>query len=207
MSVREILWPTRWKITASFLIAAVSVFLIYILNPYYRDALFSLDFSLRIVSVFASFAIVTAIYYPLACGVIFLFKSVRQKKKPKRKDMAIAILLVLVFNPLTFSLLYGISLYVNNNIINYPCGVEIFGFADNSPAQMSGMQTGEIIIQVDNRTIDTTESLTRVLAGKSPGESVAVKTNLNEYDIHLGENPETHRAVMGIITQNAYCRR
>lgn len=225
MSLREIIWPTRWKITLALLIGAVSVFLIYLASPYYQDALFSLDLHLRIASVFLSFAIVTLIYYPLSCGVIFLYGSFRKKpvqksvkkaekgKKPEkaaktsRRDMIIAVLLILIFNPLTFSLFYGVSMYVNANVINYPCGVEIFGFAENSPAQLANMTTGEVIIRVDNQTISTTSSLTSFLAGKSPGDYVRIKTSLGEYNIRLGENSQTHKAVMGIITQNAYCRR
>ena len=225
MSLREILWPTRWKISLALLIGAVSVFLIYLASPYYQDALFSLDLSLRMLSVFLSFAMVTLIYYPLSCGVIFLYRSFlgrpakerrrqetpsvqkEKKAKPKRKDMAMAVLLILVFNPITFSLFYVASSYVNSNVLNYPCGVEIFGFAENSPAQLANMTTGEVITRVDNQTIDSTGSLASVLAGKSPGDYVSVKTSLGEYNIQLGENSQTHKAVMGIITQNAYCRR
>jgi membrane-associated protease RseP (regulator of RpoE activity) len=224
MSVREMLWPTRWKVAASFFIAAVSVFLIYLVNPYYQTALFGLDFYLRVVSVFASLLIVTAIYYPLTCGLIFLLrefwgKPTKERRRPKerrrqespsvqkRRDMIIAVLLIIVFNPLTFSLVAAVSAYVNNNVINHPCGVMILGFSDNSSAEMAGMQTGEVIIQVDNQAIDTTDSLAHVLAGKSPANIVAVTTDISKYDIRLGENPDTHRAVLGIITQNAYCRR
>jgi len=203
MSFREIIWPTRWKVTLSFLIAAVSVFLIYALNPSIRDALFGFDYSLRVASVFMSFGMLTLIYYPLACGVVFLLKAYRKKKRPKRKELAIAAILILVFNPLTFSLFYVAGSY----IIYYPCGVEVLGFSDVSPAQLVGMQPGEVITQVDGQAVDSTASLTSELAGKSAGEFVNVKTRTNEYDIQMGENSETHRAVLGIITQTAYCRR
>jgi membrane-associated protease RseP (regulator of RpoE activity) len=215
MSVREILWPTRWKLATAFLIAAVSVLLIYVLNPYYRDALFGLEFSLRVLSVFASFLIVTAIYYPFSCGLVFLLKefwgkpakATGKKAKSRKRDIIIAVLLILVFNPLMFSLIYSLAIYVNNNVINYPCGVAVLGFSSNSSAEAAGMQPGELIIKVDNFTIDTTDSLTRALAGKSPGEAVDVTTGSTEYQITLGENPQTHRAVLGVITQNAYCQR
>jgi len=203
MSIRNMLWPTRWKVTFSFLIAAVSVFLIYLLSPYYQSALFGLELSLRVLSVFLSFAIVTLIYYPLSCGLIFLFRGFRQKKRPKRQDMIMAVLLILVFNPLTFSALYLAGSYVTY----YPCGAEVLGFSENSPLQMAGMQTGEVIKQVGGQAIDGTQSLTAALAGKSPGEFVRVKTDQNEYDIQLGQNPETNRTIMGVITHNAYCRR
>ena len=205
MSFREIVWPSRWKVTLAFLIAAVSVLLIYAFTPYYRDALFGLDYGLRVVSVFLSFGILTLIYYPLSCGVVFLYKSFlgKHKKKAKRKEVAVAAALILIFNPLTFSLLYAASFYV----MYYPCGVQVMGFTSSSPAELAGIHAGEIISQVGGQAIGGTDSLTRVLAGKSPGESVRVKTNLNEYDVQLGQNPETNRTIMGVITQTAYCRR
>ena len=208
------LWPTRWKVTASFLIGAVSVFLIYLLNPFYRDALFGLDFPLRVLSIFASFAIVTAIYYPLSCGLIFLLRvfwgvpaKKKGKAKPKRRELAIAALLIVIFNPIMFSLLYSLALYVDYNVINHPCGVAVLGFSSSSPAEAAGMQPGELIIQVDNQDVRTTDSLALALAGKSPGDAVNVTTNQRVYEIRLGENPQTHKPVLGVITQNAYCQR
>jgi membrane-associated protease RseP (regulator of RpoE activity) len=232
MSFREIIWPTRWKVTLALLIGALSVFIIYLLNPYYQDAIFSLDIHLRVLSVFLSFAIVTLIYYPLSCGVVFLYRSFLgrpakpakkaekaekgkkpvqkakpEKGRPSRRDLIMAILLILIFNPLTFSLMYSAGWYVNMNVLSYPCGVQVLGFSDVSPAELVGMSPGEVITTVDNQTITTTDSLTRALIGKKPGDFVNVITKANEYDIQLALNPEINRTVMGVITQNAYCRR
>jgi membrane-associated protease RseP (regulator of RpoE activity) len=223
MSLKEMLWPTRWKISMALLIGAVSVFLIYQSSPQYADALFGLDLHLRIASVFMSFGMVTLIYYPLSCGVVFLLRSFLRKgekppkkkgekgKKPEkkagRKDIIMAVLLILVFNPLTFSLAYAAGSYVNVNVLSYPCGVQVFGFSENSPAEQAGMGAGEVIMQVDDMAIDSTGSLTSALSGRSPGDIVSVRTSAGEYDVQLAESPETHRAVMGVITQTAYCRR
>jgi hypothetical protein len=207
MSLKEMLWPTRWKISMALLIGAVSVFLIYLSSPQYADALFGLDLHLRIASVFMSFGMVTLIYYPLSCGALFLYRGLRKKKKPKRRHVALAAILILLFNPLTFSLAYAAGSYVNVNVLSYPCGVQVFGFSENSPAEQAGMGAGEVIMQVDDMAIDSTGSLTSALSGRSPGDIVSVRTSAGEYDVQLAESPETHRAVMGVITQTAYCRR
>jgi S1-C subfamily serine protease len=72
-------------------------------------------------------------------------------------------------------------------------GVLIRGIAEDSPADASGLQLGDVIAAIDGKKVDTQPALTDVLATKVPGDKVSL--SINRYGqqltvpINLGELP------------------
>ncbi len=70
-------------------------------------------------------------------------------------------------------------------------GALITGFSPNSPAQQAGLQTGDVIVQIDNKDVNDVPSLQDALLAKNPGDKVAVKVQRGNQqltvNVSLGE--------------------
>ncbi|MBW3005096.1 M50 family metallopeptidase, partial [Candidatus Woesearchaeota archaeon] len=94
-------------------------------------------------------------------------------------------LFLLVLNPLTASM------------YNYE-GVQVKEFMPNSPAEISGMATGEIITQINDIEIKNTEDFLNSIEGAEPGDVKEIKTKDNTYSVQLTEDPAEKDAFLGI---------
>jgi S1-C subfamily serine protease len=54
-------------------------------------------------------------------------------------------------------------------------GLLIAQVVSGGPAEKAGLQTGDVIVQVDNKDVTDTSSLSDVLVNKNPGDKVSVK--------------------------------
>jgi putative serine protease PepD len=76
-------------------------------------------------------------------------------------------------------------------------GVLVAGFANDaagqSPAQQAGMQTGDVIIAVDGRPVNSSSDLTAALTSRAPGSKVTLTvvrgTSQGTVTVTLGERP------------------
>ncbi len=72
------------------------------------------------------------------------------------------------------------------------------------PLEMSGMNQGEVIKQIDNVQIVYSTNLSQALKSKKPGQTVNVKTDQSSYKIKLAENPENKSsAYMGAYLEQS----
>ena len=178
---------------------------IFLLNASYRNAFLSLAPGLQAFSFLLSLLIGTIIYYPLACGLLFIYRHLSEKRKRSiSRDLAFAIVLIAVFNPVTYSAISMGIAYVNHNVINHPCGVQITGFQEVSPARDAGMKLNEVITEVDGKTVDTINALSGALSGKKNGDLVYMKTVTADYVVEVALANDT-RPVIGIIVSQLYC--
>jgi S1-C subfamily serine protease len=53
-------------------------------------------------------------------------------------------------------------------------GVLVAQLVQNGPAERAGIRAGSVIVQIDSRTVNSNSDLVDVLAGKKPGDKVAV---------------------------------
>ena len=144
----------------------------------YRKQFFSIGLTGQIFGIIVGVLLGLIIYYPFACGAVFIYNRIaRKEKKYEKKDLVFAVLFMLLFNPIAYSLIFQGGMYFNHNAINQPCGIETTGFAENSPAKDTGMVAGEIIISIDNNKIDTADSFTHALANKKPGDYGSIIKN------------------------------
>jgi len=84
-------------------------------------------------------------------------------------------------------------------------GIEVVEILDNFPAQKAGITKGEIIKEIDNVEVKGLANFTSFLSSKRPGDSVLLKTDKNEYNIVLGENPQNKsKSYLGVsVSQNS----
>jgi hypothetical protein len=208
MAFKDIVRLSKERMLSSLAFSAVLVGLIYLFNSSYRAALLGLNPGLQAFSLLLSLLIGTVIYYPLACGLLFIYRHFsggsRKKKKHGNRDLAFAIVLIAVFNPITYSAISTGITYVNYNVINHPCGLRIEGFQEVSPARDAGMKLGEAITEADGRTADTSNSLSAILSGKKEGDTVYVKTDTGDYVVGIVMENGT-KPIIGIIARQIYC--
>jgi hypothetical protein len=206
MAFKDIVRLSKERILTSLAFSAILMVLIFMFNPFYRAALLNLSPGLQAFSLLLSLAIGTVIYYPLACGLLFIYHhfSGGRRKKPKKRDLYFAIILIAVFNPITYSAISMGITYVNYNVINHPCGVQITGFQEISPARDAGMKLNEVITEVDGKPMDTVNSLSAILSGKKQGDLVYVKTDTADYVVEIALENGT-RPIFGIIVRQLYC--
>jgi len=160
----------------------------------------------KIISFILGSVTTFILYYPLACGLVFVYRKIAKKAKTESLDLAVAILLVLLWNPIAPIIIFAGLGILNSQIMNYPCGEQIVGFQKNSPARNQGMKIGDIIEAVDGTRIANTEEFVHAMTNKKSGDSVILTTKTNNYDITLISDAE-NRAVIGIIVSDAYCAR
>jgi len=96
---------------------------------------------------------------------------------------------------------------VVNAIVEFN-GVEITGLIENPenpyPAELAGIEKGEIITQVNDISITTVENFTSILMDKKPNEEITVTTNKGTYTMKLGVNPDdVTKGYMGVQVQQS----
>jgi len=210
MSLKNLLKPKKEKIIIDLLlILGFLVLALSIPSLGYQKQFFSTGLTGQIVGIIISVLLGLVIYYPFACGATFIYsRIVAKEKKYEKKDLAFAVLFVLLFNPITYSLIIQEIMNVNHNVINQPCGIEIIGFAENSPAKDAGMAAGEILISINDDKIDTADSVNHAMADKRPGDNVSITTDIRSYNFKTIENPANPAsAFIGINLNQKYCRR
>ena len=209
MSLKSILWPTMWKIAAAFIIPLAYFAFLLAFLPGYLQYFLALTPTAQALGIILSVLIGAVIYYPLACGIIFIYEKVSKssKKKAARRDIILAAILIAVFNPFTYSLIFSAADYVNRNVINEPCGVEVIGYTSISPAREAMMVTGEIINSAEWQAVRSVQDFFNILKDKKANDTIYIQTNVRTYAIELAEDPETKRPVLGIIIRDIYCPR
>jgi hypothetical protein len=227
MSLKSILWPDKWKVILALLIPLAFFGLLLATIPNYLNYFLGVTPIAQTLAILMLVLLGAILYYPMACGLIYLYKHFSSgEEAPKEKGhgkkdgtaapqpksaasskrvLVIAIVLMLIFNPFTFTFAMSTADYVNKNILNYPCGVEVVGYSSVSPAREAMMVTQEVITMADGRRIDTTQSLQNVLGMKQVNDTVFIQTNVRTYNIKLAADPATGRPIMGIITATLYC--
>jgi membrane-associated protease RseP (regulator of RpoE activity) len=199
MGFKEVFSFNKNKILVDFLISVLMIIII-VSNPnfLYKLILLIKPIYWQIVWVLINLIVSMIIYYPLSCGLMFVYgKLFKKKKKTKKNSWIIAILVILILNPIFYSFVYG-QVFSNSSMSTKDCKVIITGFTDNSPAQSNGMQVGEILTEVNNYEITSLDSLRNSLADKRAGDSVIVKTNSKEYNLITMSEKNSNRALLGI---------
>lgn len=75
------------------------------------------------------------------------------------------------------------------NDLTVNAGAYVAGLADNSGAKDVGVKEGDVIVEIDGRTVSNTANLIGYVGSKRPGDKVALKVNRGgkelEYDVML----------------------
>lgn len=87
---------------------------------------------------------------------------------------------------------------LSNNIYDYN-GVGIIDFfKGTTPAKNIGLETGEVITELDSRKINTIKDFTDFFNGKKPGDKINIETNKGVYSTILAGEKEP---VLGIFVE------
>jgi len=202
-----ILKPTKENIVLS-LIDSLAIILIGLIIPSwgFQSIFLSRELSGQIFSLAASFIFSFVVYYPLACGLVYVFKIIIGKEKVKGLSLVMALLFIVILNPITLSMIITkIVKKPDPNTKEKLCGLQILEVTAPS-AKSAGVVVGEVIKTVNDNPVDTMESLSRALANKRPNDIVAVITNVNTYNVPLFANPQNPQQVlMGIKVNPTEC--
>jgi len=78
-------------------------------------------------------------------------------------------------------------------------GAKVMSVSKDGPFEKAGVQSGELILWIDNIKITNVESFTALLAKQAPGKMIKVRTNVTERNIILAANPkDAKRAYLGV---------
>lgn len=100
----------------------------------------------------------------------------------------------IIFSVIVLSLIWSVGFKIHtysNKIILLSDYSEIFGDGDN-PADISGLMTGDIIIRIDNKTIQNYSDLQEIIYG-APGKTLSLVVNRNSKDINISVTPLLNR--------------
>jgi hypothetical protein len=212
--------PTKEKIIISILNSLMVIF-IFLLIPSlgFQSVFLSKKLPAQIISFISSLLFSFVVYYPFACGLVYIFKIITGKEKVKVQNLVIALLFIIIFNIITFSI---ISTNIIKNIqVNSPstnsiidpktkeklCGLQIVEVTAPS-AKNAGLLAGEVIKTINDYPIGDKNDLTHALANKRPNDTVTVITNTNTYNVTLFANPQNPQQVlMGIGIEQTECEK
>jgi len=78
-------------------------------------------------------------------------------------------------------------------------GVIIAGIDEGGPAEIAGMQVGEIIISINGDSVKTTEEILTKLNQTGPYEKITLSTENNPYSLTLAQHPQgENKGYMGL---------
>lgn len=215
MSLKQILQPTKEKVIIDGIIA-LSLIILSVSLPALgiQAVLADLGWLEKIFNTFMALLLTIVIYYPLTCGLIEIYKIITREhhpyKKPEKlnhRNLAWAILLILLLNPLSISTFYATASYINNQVIKVPCGLTITRFTADSPAETAGITPGEAILKVADAPVRTREDLANIMKNTQPGEYLRVVTDKEDYRVKVSRDSETGKNILGIIIQERYCKK
>lgn len=215
-----LLKPTKGKILVS-LFDSLILFLFFLIIPSFgfQSVFLGKGLSGQILSIFASLIFSFVVYYPLACGLVYIFKMITGKEKFKAQNIVIALLFIIIFNPITFSV--ATANIMKNNPTNTPstnsvidpktkeklCGLQITEVTAAS-AKNAGLVVGEVIKTVNDYPVDTMDALTHILASKRSNDVVNVVTNGGTYKVTLFANPDNpQQTLLGIKVKPTECQK
>lgn len=207
--LKEIIKPTRIKILLDLAIAILYLIIIFSIPTWgYGEKFKNLNFTQLILSICLSLALVAVVYYPFACGLFGIYRSIM--KPFNYRHLLVSVIIVLIFNPFSFHLI-SIS-FINKNqplIENQQiknCNLAVVSFAEFSKAESSGLMVGDIVTGVDGLKITSVNDIIKNSQKKQPGDTTNLDTDRGTFKIELVGDPDKNNAVLGIKFNDINCR-
>ena len=118
-------------------------------------------------------------------------------------NILFALIIFLVITFLMAPLVNSMVVYDGVKIVDITKG------ASNSniiyPAELAGMQSGEIINSLDGTQINYVTNFTYLMEGKTAGDTLLISTNINSYNVTLAENPgNSTKGFLGVSAEQSY---
>ena len=209
--------PTKENVIVS-LIDSLAMILASLIIPSwgFQSVFLGKELSGQIFYLISNLVFSFIVFYPLACGLVHVFKIITGKEKVRGLSLVMALLFIAILNPITLSIV--ITNIMKKPQINLPtviepntkekmCGLQITEVTASS-AKNAGLVVGEVIRTVNDDPVDTMDALTHALANKKPNDVVTVITNINTYNVPLFANSQNPQQVlMGIKVNPIECKK
>ena len=219
--LKQIFKPTGIKIILDIILVAAYLAVVFFLPALGMVQKFAGFNLLQLsLSLALSFLIVALVYYPLVCGLVGVFNF--WARPNNAGGLIVSVLLVLIFNPLTFhqaaKLLSAynqaaapdFSIGMDNrlpakDISTGNCGMEIISFFEFSKAKNSGLKVNDVVTEVDGVKINSANDIMKNSQAKRPGDLTALTTARGIFKVELVSDPVNHGPVLGIRFNDAKC--
>lgn len=101
-------------------------------------------------------------------------------------------------------LLYLTALVPVGNALHYSQGAEIIDFIGaDSPAELSGIQKGEIIQMIDRTRIADSKEFKQSMNSRSIGDKIRIETNERTVEVRLSEDTAEKDAFLGVYVKDS----
>ena len=213
--MKNILNVTKSSIILNAFVSLFFVlFFIFLPGSGFRDMFSKFSLIHKISSFILSWIISFIIYYPFVTSVAYITKSIKISSY-KVQEIILAIILILIFNPFSISMLVSKFGYqipsnsseqilqenVNNNVAieTSVCGLKISEILENSNVRESGINIGDVILKINDVEIRSVQNIFEQLNSKRPGDSIYINTNNGAKIVKLAmDSNDIHHAVLGV---------
>ncbi len=200
----KIFRPTKIKAIISAVLSLILVFVIVLGGQgnigYTSSSLTPLSRTIFVPLLFFTYFVY---FYPFSA----LYNSISKTKKNKqyKKSKTILFISLILLNPIFVVLSSQLVTLYSYVINNEPCGVRIVSFNENSPAKDAGIQAGEIIIQMNDFSINTLDDLNEFMDSYNQDEEIIIHTETGSYNVLPYYQDEKYW--IGINIDQEICKR
>jgi len=125
-------------------------------------------------------------------------KMEKKSKKAQLSIFAAGPFSNIIFGVLALLLLHFLITPFSSSLFEFS-GVQVFDLDKNQPAALSGITSGEMILEINGAKVNNLEEFQESLKDLKPGDNVKVKTDLSSYNIIANQNPtDENKGYLGI---------
>jgi multisubunit Na+/H+ antiporter MnhG subunit len=205
--LKELIRLNRAKFLLDLVLAAIYLSVVLGIPSFGFASKFSgLNILQLVTAIGISFILVGAIYYPLACGLWGIARSV--KKPVNRSLLLISIIFVLIFNPISYHFISKLFISNNASVPQYTkengCGLIVVDFSDFSKAPSSGMGINDIVYSIDGLKINDVNDLVVIIQSKQPGSRIDLGTNRGNVGVEIVKD-NSNKPALGVKFKEIGC--
>jgi len=125
-------------------------------------------------------------------------KMEKKSKKAQLSIFAAGPFSNIIFGVLALLLLHFLITPFSSSLFEFS-GVQVFDLDKNQPAALSGITSGEMILEINGAKVNNLEEFQESLKDLKPGDNVKVQTDLSSYNIIANQNPtDENKGYLGI---------
>lgn len=200
--------PSKFKIIINIVVSLFMLIMIFFINlPAASPSFSSWSLYRKIATFFIGWFISFAIYYPLTSGILYLVSSIKNARYDVKK-IIIAILMIIIFNPISFTWMNYYKNYYQTLTQSTDCGLVINEILENSKVEEAGVRPLDLILKVDGEEVQTVNKFLKLLDKHKPGDKVVMITDKGERIVELVQDPESaNHAVLGVMLAPNPCKK
>lgn len=215
--MKNILKPTKIRIIVNTVFSLTLVLAFMFLSAFgLNKAVSTLSLGQKITSLLVNWPLSFVIYYPFVFGFIYIASSIKNSIYTT-KEIILALVLIIIFNPWSISLIASKMLFrnsANNNVAidniqsESSCGFRINEILPNSTAPEAGIANGDIITKINDVQITSLLDIFQLLDQKRPGDKVLIETDKGLKTLELSRDlNDPNHPVLGVKLVPNPCKK